>query len=71
MGDAQVPAGPQSLAAAGSEYTVVGPNRAGSDLMITVRTFNAAGDSSTDGDEQNVAQGSVTVDFVASIAKSA
>lgn len=62
MGDAQVPSGPQALAAGGSSYTVVAPNRDGKSLVISVRTANVAGDTSA-ALKQNQAVGSIAVDF--------
>jgi hypothetical protein len=44
-GDAQVPEGPQAVAEAGTGFTVVAPDRAGDGLWISVRTFNASGDT--------------------------
>ncbi|MDA0744973.1 MAG: T9SS type A sorting domain-containing protein [bacterium] len=46
LGDAQVPSGPQAIGAGSATFTAVAPNRAGTDLWITVRTFNQGADTS-------------------------
>lgn len=45
-GDAQVPQGPQEVLAGGSSFGALSPNRSGSDLVISVRYFSTAGDTS-------------------------
>jgi hypothetical protein len=62
MGDAQVPSGPQALGVDGATFTAVAPNRSGSDLMISVRSAYAAGDTSGVL-PQSQAVGSVTLAF--------
>jgi hypothetical protein len=63
VGDAGVPEGPQAVMLEGSTFTVAAPNRSGDGLMISVRTANVEGDTSS---ITLVAQakGSVTVSFI-------
>jgi len=59
-GDGQVPSGVQSVMAAGSAFTVVAPDRNGENLVISVRTANVGGDTSS-ALKQNQAKGSAVV----------
>ena len=45
IGDVQVPEGPQAVAEGGTSFHPVAPDRGGEGLVISVRAFNAEGDS--------------------------
>lgn len=62
LGDAQVPSGALPVGIGGNIYQVVAPNRAGTNLTISVRTAFAGGDTSA-ALKQNQAKGAVTVAF--------